>query len=315
MKRSLLFAIVLHAGAALWIARMRVPHAEETNEPLVEIAIDETIVHEEIGSSSGEGDGVAPLRARATRGTGSIARGDSQGEATSVGEGLVVVAEGDGIPLGGDIHGFALPSGESVKTQEQKSPAPTNLSERTRTMLRDALYDRDKELGMGAEGPVLQALETATYGSALTGTAIFDITIGPDGIVASIDTNSAEWKNVAESAKLAAKKARVPASAKGVAIRIQITSQVLLPSGHSPTAKVDALGIPLTKGGDDKSPRVSILNPVPKIVQVPVDREGKMNVPVPIVQFEILNTNVDPTDLTPRPRQVVNAKVLDEHLF
>lgn len=46
---------------------------------------------------------------------------------------------------------------------------------------------------------------------------------------------------------------------------------------------------------------------------VPVDREGKIN--IPMANFTIIGTNGDPADIGARPRRVIHAKVIREELL
>jgi len=228
----------------------------------------------------------------------------------------VVVADGNGMsrPLG-SIHG-GFRSTDVDGTPEAQNGV--NLSERANRTLHDALYARDVSLGLGADGPVLQALTSSAQASTapVDGRAVFDVVVGSDGFVTSLTVSEGgfAWSGVAKDAfdAVRGKKARVPSGAKGVAIKVELTSRNLLPSGHSPKTQLSVGGIPLTKG-DDKAVKVSILNPIPKIVLVPLDPEG--NVMVPMAYVEIFGTNVDPTDIDARPRRVIASKVLTENLL
>lgn len=230
----------------------------------------------------------------------------------------VVVAGGQGMsrPLEGIHAGFGSTDVDGTPSAESKRAE--TLSERGTRTLRDALYARDTALGLGADGPILQALASVAQASTapVDGRAVFDVVVGGDGIVTSVSVSEGglAWSGVARDAldAVRGKKARVPGGAKGVAIKIELKSNNLLPSGHSPKTQLSVGGIPLTKG-DDKAIKVSVLNPIPKIVLVPMDAEGKVTLPMAYV--EIFGTNVDPTDIDAHPRRVIAAKVLDEHLL
>ena len=216
----------------------------------------------------------------------------------------------------GSIHdGFQIADGSPQL--ETKKIEPPNLSERGTRMLRDPLWERDKSLGLGADGPVITALESSAQASTapVNGKAVFDVVVGSDGMVASLTVSEGgiAWSGVARDALAAVrgKKARVPGSAKnGIAMKIEIESRVLLPSGHSPTTALDIAGIPITKG-DDKSTKVSILKP--QILMVPLDAEGKVQ--IPMANFTIIGTNGDPADIGARPRRVIHAKVIREEML
>ena len=257
-------------------------------------------------------------------GSDSVSLHDLVGGATGSSQerdlGRVIFADGDGMsrPFGSIHNGFRSQADGVPNPQT----APT-LSERGTQVLRDALYDRDKTLGLGAEGPVLLALASSAQASTapVDGRAVFDVVVGSDGLVTSLTVSEGgfAWSGVAKDAldAVRGKRARVPSSAKGVAMKIELSSRVLLPSGHSPKTALSIGGIPLAKG-DDKAVKVSVLNPIPKIVLVPLDPGGKVMVPMAYV--EIFGTNVDPTDIgallgETRARRVIASKVLDQHLL
>jgi hypothetical protein len=210
------------------------------------------------------------------------------------------------------------------KYQDDGRPGDARaLSDRATRDLRQALLDRDKGLGLGPEGPVITALETAGYESPLPTNeahAILDITIDGNGEVTSIgvDEVSSErgvWERFAKDALalVKGKRARVPAGSKGVALRIEMTSRVQLPSGHAPSTDVSVFGLTAKKGEGKDPVKVTILDPIPKLTTVPLDREGKIQ--LPMLTVELFGTNVDPTDLSLKVRRVVGAKVLSERLL
>jgi hypothetical protein len=285
-----------------------------------ELSID--VSHEEVAPVDDEGsDGVGSALPHETR----VARSSSKKSVTGgVGEASgdegtsVLISGGDGMsrPFGSIHGGFGSMASNDAPVPDMKSDTPT-LSEKHTRDLRDALYERDKSLGLGADGPVIQALETSAQASTapVNGRAVFDIVVGSDGIVTSLTVSEGgiAWSGVAKDAldAVRGKKARIPASAKnGVAMRIEVDSRVLLPSGHSPTTAIDIAGIPITKG-DDKSTKVSILKP--QIFTAPLDPEGKIQ--IPMASFTIIGTNGDPADIGARPRRVIHSKVLEQHVL
>jgi len=149
-----------------------------------------------------------------------------------------------------------------------------------------------------------------------------NVTIGADGEVTSIavgdggDVPSIGARLAKDALALVrGKRAHVPAGAKGVALRIELTSRVQLPSGHAPSTSVSVLGLPAKKGHGKDPVAVTILDPLPKLTDVPLDREGKIKVPIPMVNLTIFGTNADPTDLSMAVRRVIGAKVLSERLL
>lgn len=205
---------------------------------------------------------------------------------------------------------------------------PADGARASRDVARDVsqtLLDHDRALGLGADGPVIGALETAAYAAPLPSDearCVVDVTIGADGEVTSIavgETNGERglWERLAKDALalVRGKRAHVPAGAKGVALRIELTSRVQLPSGHAPSTSVSVLGLPAKKGHGKDPVAVTILDPLPKLTDVPLDREGKIKVPIPMVNLTIFGTNADPTDLSMAVRRVIGAKVLSERLL
>jgi hypothetical protein len=100
---------------------------------------------------------------------------------------------------------------------------------------------RDRELGLGPEGPVVKALSEATTASIapLRGRAVFIVRSGGDGMVIGVDVVDAEggtgWADAGKIAlaALRGKKLVVPRGANGLSMRIEVSSDMKLPNGQS----------------------------------------------------------------------------------
>jgi hypothetical protein len=192
---------------------------------------------------------------------------------------------------------------------------------RVQNSIEDPLWQRDRKLGLGASGPVLVALEAATHGSAVSagGRAVFEATADANGRVTGVtlaETNGerAAWQRVAEAAaaRLAGKKLRVPRG-RSVTMRIELDLEWKLPSGHDPSTQVSVLGVPVKKGEGKRPIHVDFLNIIPRL-EKDEPREGEPPTLLPNVRvvWALISLDPDPTDLVPRPRRIVHARVLDE---
>jgi hypothetical protein len=117
---------------------------------------------------------------------------------------------------------------------------------------------RDRELGLGPEGPAMTALSEATRTSIapLRGRAVFLIRAGGDGVVSSVDVIDSEggsgWVDAGRIAleALRGKKLKVPNGARGMNMRIEVSSDVKLPNGESAPFGV--------RQGENKMPELTI---------------------------------------------------------
>jgi hypothetical protein len=159
-----------------------------------------------------------------------------------------------------------------------RSPAPARESAKKRRdvkkrldhALAQGLQDRDTAVGFGAGSPVMRTLESAVYASSvpLNGNAMFTFVIDSTGKLVSsslgdVSSDRDKWERVARQAaqSLAQRKLVVP-KGKSVRLTVAVTSHLELPSGSDPGVEVRALGIPLQKGGGERSTRIDILNPL-----------------------------------------------------
>jgi hypothetical protein len=218
----------------------------------------------------------------------------------------------------------ALPAapGEAAPGRE---PTPAEQAaeskKRVQASIRASGQERDRALGLGPEGPVLGALESATSRSTapVNGRAIFLAIANGAGEVVGIsvlecDGARSEWAGAAQIAlgDLKGKKLRMPSSATKAEMKIEITSAWKLPSGHDPGADVTVAGIPVHKGEGKESTKVTILDPIPKIHMTEI--APGVVVPVPVVNFTIIGTNGDPANIGASPRRVVHSHLLASNI-
>jgi hypothetical protein len=143
------------------------------------------------------------------------------------------------------------------------------LRARLNGALRAPLAARDREVGLAPEGPVISALEQATYDSPTPGNgrAVFDVTVSADGEVVALDLvdaseGRAAWEGVARAAHAAARAKRLAMRGGGARIvRIEVESRIVMPSGADPGVEVDVLGVPVKKGEGPHPTLIDILNP------------------------------------------------------
>lgn len=155
------------------------------------------------------------------------------------------------------------------KTGTARPPAPTKeeAQQRANAMLREPARRREAELGLGPEGPVLAALSGATHATAtpVKGHAVFLAVVDATGIVVKLDVISSDgspapWNDAAKKALVALRSApplRLPSTAKGAQMTIEVTSDRKLPSGHDPGTRVEVFNIPITEGGGKDSTTMS----------------------------------------------------------
>jgi hypothetical protein len=141
---------------------------------------------------------------------------------------------------------FMPRSEEKVPTSGPNTPAARAM--------RGTGLARDRELGLGPEGPAVRALADATSSSIapLRGRAVFLVRTGGDGLVSAIDVVDSEggsgWLDAGRIAleALRGKKLNVPRGAAGMSMRIEVRSDMKLPSGENAplTGRLGANGMP-----------------------------------------------------------------------
>jgi hypothetical protein len=129
------------------------------------------------------------------------------------------------------------------------SPAPPTAAEAKRAVedsLAAAKNARDTDVGLGPEGPVLSALEGATYGSTAPerGGASFLVVVDASGSVTGLRLQSSRggesgWLDVRDrAARALAGKRLALRGGKGAELTIAVESDVGLPSGAAPSKPV-----------------------------------------------------------------------------
>ncbi len=196
--------------------------------------------------------------------------------------------------------------------------------------VRDVLQEHDRQLGLGAGGPIVGLAEDVARASATpwNSRATFEVVADARGVVTAVrlvDASEAwgDWERVVADLRDALRRVvlRVPAGAAGVQATLEVMSRFQLPSGHDPVTEVNILGVPVKKAPPTaKQPmHVDILKP--QISMVDVARSPDLNAPIKlpekqlVIGVTILGLAVDPTDLTPRPLRVVHARVTREHVL
>jgi hypothetical protein len=181
------------------------------------------------------------------------------------------------------------------------------------------LRDRDRDLGLGAEGAVLQALEESTAGGLGTAndTATFEAQLGTDGTLLGLTVIDSKgpiepWRAIADAARgAAAKLPKRRTGGRGVVARIQVESRWQLPSGHDPGTNVSLFGVPVKKGEGPRSAHVEVLNPLPKVFCSEIST-GSGKICVPMVTFTVLGSDLDSTDIGTKALRTIRAHVTSE---
>lgn len=205
----------------------------------------------------------------------------------------------------GDKNQF-LGLGQNAATTPQaegRAEKAARVKRKLDRALAQGMLSQDTASGRGAGSPVLRALEGAVYTSTvpLNGNALFVFVIDGEGKLLSTSLGQASgdrerWGRVAREAAqtLAARKLVVP-KGKSVRLTVAVTSHLELPSGADPGVAVDVLGLPVKRGGGERSTKVDILNP--------------LNPTAP------LSLMGDPADIGATARRMVHAHVVSEELL
>ncbi len=216
-----------------------------------------------------------------------------------------------------------LPGRGSAPTQVGaggESPAEPSAKERVEASLRSDARAREAELGLGPDGPVRAALMDAMYASdaPVIARVVFSVRADANGKLLSIEAVSADrglsaFQGMARLAreKLARTTLRLPSSAKGANLRVEVTSAWKLPSGHDPGLAVDLFGQSLTKGEGKTATKVTLL-PMPKVACIsPDDPKNDLKLPLCGIVAPLFATDGDPADIGAKPRRIVSTKVVE----
>jgi hypothetical protein len=166
--------------------------------------------------------------------------------------------------------------------------------------LRMGLDAHDREVGLGAAGPLVDATRQAVSASLVPNVAraVLEFTTDNKGLVVSVRVLDASadrraWEDVTDVliTKTREKPLRVPPGAQGVAVTMQVEYKVTLPSGHDAgETALSVLGIPL--------------------------KSSTAEHPIHVDVTTVLGGNIDLTDAlmdaAGKPRRVVAAWVVGE---
>jgi hypothetical protein len=206
------------------------------------------------------------------------------------------------MPLGPSSLG--LGGSRSFSMEIARQPLPDDSNENFQHAINDPIHDHERLNGSLTSGPFAQELERATRadpGSPFEGRALFAISVDEVGLVVNVQVAESTgdrhaWEDVGKRVlnAMAQKRVRVPPNAKGVAMKIEISSKVTLPSGARH---------PLTVS----SPVVDAAN---NMAHGQFDKGEGMNGGLPIVagQFDL-------SDIGAHPLRVVGARVLSENVY
>ncbi|MDB5220477.1 MAG: hypothetical protein JWO86_8404 [Myxococcaceae bacterium] len=325
-KRALFAALVIHVVVAIALVETRpqerpvaAPAPVETPyEVSIEVPSDPVgPAAAALGSSRALASGArAGARAGAgARASAGASAGAGEGPGAGAGEGPGAGAAPSsssttGVTMslpGTPPHlGLALEGPNTFATRiDSEAPIgpPSPTPSRATQVLRDPSRQRERELGLGPEGPVLRALGDATSASfaPVKGRAVFRAIADRTGMITGIDVvdcdgSRAGWANAAELAleALKGKKLRMPSTATRATMRIEIVSEMKMPSGHDPGVDVSILGVPIAKGEGKQATQVRILDPSS------------------LSAFALAG---DPVDIGVKARRVVRSRLLDSEVL
>ena len=296
-------AILAHAVifAVMPIAKYKHP---KPSAPTFEIEVEQT----PSGTTAGGAGASARTIAHET-GAKHAAFGRSHGgtmEAATLGTevappaGSAQTADGAPLPsiLGAQSIGLEGPG--SFRTDAAKD-LPTEaqiVADNVHHAIVDPLRAHDVANGDLTSGPVAQELERTTRrldGTPFEGRAVFSIDVDELGLVVKVGVSESSgdrraWDEVARAVlnALAQKRLHMPAGAKHVAMQIEISSKVALPSGGQHPMTVDS---PAAQG-------------LAHMAQGQFDRAGDTP--------SIVSGSFDISDIGSHPRRVVGARVLSQ---
>jgi hypothetical protein len=147
-------------------------------------------------------------------------------------------------------HGAAEP-GPASTTFRSAAPDAPSIADAKRAAegaIKSELRERDRDVGLTPEGPILTALKDATYASSAPerGRATFAVIIDAEGLVVELRLVGASgndvksWDDALAHAKKALASSRAKLTMRGAGrteLRIEVTSDVVLPSGRRPDSR------------------------------------------------------------------------------
>ena len=190
-------------------------------------------------------------------------------------------AEPPPTPMILDPSAIGLGGFGSYRSDMARQAAPTpddpaanenaTIAENLHHAIMDPIHERERLNGTLADGPIAMALEGSTRSSnaaPFEGRAVFSVRIDELGLVvgAQVVEASSDWHGWEEVATrtfnaLAQKRVHLPRGAKGMVMRVEVTSKVVYPSGaeHPMTAQLggpvdpSSPSLPLVSGSFDLS--------------------------------------------------------------
>jgi hypothetical protein len=313
-RRQLIFygaAVALHAVAIAVLPRAHYePIGKLPDKPVV-IDIDELL-------KTSEATSTGSLTIAGTS-TGTVSRAHAHADSrtvtgTSTGTGPEVArgTETSPAPTGSsqgpslfittpDAIGLSGPGSFRVDVAKQQGSENERIAENVNRAIMDPIHERERLNGSLTSGPVAQELERSTRGdpgSPFEGRAVFAIRVDEVGLVVSVGVAESSgdrraWDDVAKRVlnALAQRRVHMPPGAKGVAMNIEITSKVTLPSGaRVPLSIGSGAGSAvrdMTKGKFDRAPETP----------------------------GIFGGSFDLSDIGAHPMRIVGARVLSENAF
>lgn len=198
-------------------------------------------------------------------------------------------------------------------------PSQRSIYERRlQDSLLTSLAEQDHELGLGPEGPAVQALNELVMASAVPLDTEARLLIVTDAAgstqsvqVLSASNDSGGWQHIADALKriLARKTLRVPSGSAGVSLQLQVSSRARLASGTDPGLRAEVMG-ERVHSGSDKSAHVSILPPKASPARVAlVDSEGHVKAATGFTA-NLWSASADVADLGTALRRVVSARLV-----
>ncbi|MDF2691663.1 MAG: hypothetical protein K0S65_46, partial [Labilithrix sp.] len=134
-------------------------------------------------------------------------------------------------------------NGRDVHSAAPNAPTGAEAKRAVERSLKDAMRGRDTDLGLGPEGPILRALQDATYSGFAPerGGATFLAVVDTNGIVVDLrllgSRGGRGWEDTrARAARSLSGVKLALRGAKGTELTIEIESDVRLPSGAKPDA-------------------------------------------------------------------------------
>jgi hypothetical protein len=204
------------------------------------------------------------------------------------------------------------------------TPRQPTAQERLQHALNQALLDHDRARGMGVPGPVVTALENAAgLGLApIKGQALFVARVDETGKLSALDVlecagDREAWTKVGQRAAgaLGTRRFGIPKRARGLELRIRVTSRDAMPSGADPGLAIGLGGATVKQGAGRKSARLDLLRPRLGIKTVKVPMPGKeIEMVAPDIGIDLLSSNYDPSDIGARSQRVVHAQVLEQRV-